>query len=197
MGDEKSQNQQSEQAQEDSLKRADRSPLRPGDGSVRGYPSADQLNQRINAGLDRAISIACPDAWRDHFADHPRRLGICNDRLQAITNLDPDFSVLGKDEEDQAVIDSFSAHAPSFEGANRPVFGGRRLGRPTNPHQQLVARGALVTLQLGVQSLLRWGRYETRFVRDPAGWRGRHRRLVDCRSQKERCRRQEDCSHPF
>src|SRR5258707_1715927 len=108
MGYEKSQNQQSDYGQEDSLKRADRSPLWPGDGSVRRSGSADQLSQCINAGLDRAIWIVCPDARRDYFPDHPRRLGIRNDRLQAVPNLDSDFVVLGKDEEDQAVIDPFS-----------------------------------------------------------------------------------------
>jgi hypothetical protein len=147
--------------------------------------------------LDRAIWIACPDARRDHFPDYPRALGIRDDGLQAVPNLDPDFVVLGKDEEDQAVIDPFSAHPPRLEGANSPVFGGRRLGRPPNPHQYLVAAGAFVALESGVQSLLRCGRDEAHFIGDPAGWRGWYRRLVDCGNQKERCRRQENCSHPL
>jgi hypothetical protein len=145
MGHQEAQKQKAQQGKDDQPALADGMGRhrRNGPISVLGF-SAERRKNAVHARDDRAVSVALLEQGRHLVTDDLSRLKVGELTFEAIPHFDPHVTVLGQDEDSDAVILALTSDTPGLESLRGPGVNRIAADRSADPNDDLMPRGALI-----------------------------------------------------
>ena len=149
--------------------------------------AVDHPHHAIRGRRDTAVEIAAAELWHDVLVDDAVGDGVGQRTLEAVADLDPDLSVLQRDQQQRAIVDALASELPGLRDAQRVLLDRLRLGRGDDQHRDLAALRLLERPQFRIErgDLVR--RQGAREIGDRRGERGHRHQLLGQR-RSHRCK---------
>ncbi len=157
---------------------------------------AHLLDDLLGARLDPAGHVAGLEPGQDRVADDDAGDGVGEEDAGAIAGLDAHLMLVGRDQQDDAIVFAFPADLPRPPEPVAVILDRPPLEAGHGRDDELPARLRLERFRLAgeVENLL--GPKQVRFVDDPAGQLGKGLRGRRRRQRKEREQHQQQLRHP-
>ena len=139
---------------------------------------ANRPRQGIQSRFYSTGIVAGTNSRNDFVLNDSISEKVRNLRFEPVPNLDSKSAILRHNEERHTVVDTLTAHSPSFERTIGPIFNRDLTGGLADPNNQLMLSLFFVCAQAGIQPFDISGREKSCGVGHPLRGRRRDRNIL-------------------